>query len=244
MARIFITGSSDGLGLLTAKNLIARGHTVTLHARNPQRAADAQAACPGAAAVLIGDLSSLSETKKLAADANNSGAPFDAVLHNAALGTTAGAPDAFRVNVLAPYVLTCLMDKPKRLVYISSGLHRSGRARLDDLEGSGYSDTKLHDIMLAKAFARKWKGQIESSNAANPGWVPTKMGGKGAPGDLEAAVRTFAMLALGEGEAKGVTGQYFQDEKVVGCAEGTGDEAVQEELLRKLAEMSGVEIPA
>ncbi|KAJ4390944.1 hypothetical protein N0V93_004543 [Gnomoniopsis smithogilvyi] len=241
MARIFITGSSDGLGALTAQRLISQGHQVVLHARNAARAADAQKTTPGAAACLVGDLSSLTETKALAAAANDHG-PYDCVLHNAALGTRASSPALFHVNVLAPYVLTCLMERPKRLVYISSGLHRSGRARLDSLEGSGYSDTKLHDIMLAKAFARRWEGLVES-NAANPGWVPTKMGGSGAPGDIGKSVDTFAMLAVGEGAAKGVSGKYFQDSEVLDTAEVADDVGLQDELLKKLAEMSGIEVP-
>lgn len=240
MARIFITGSSDGIGSLTAKRLVTQGHQVVLHARNAQRATDAQAACPGSLACLTGDLSSIEETKRLAAEANKHG-PFDCVLHNAALGT--GRPKGlFAVNTLAPYILTCLMEKPKRLVYVSSGMHRSGNPRLDSLEGSNYSDSKLHDIMLAKAFARRWK-EVES-NAVNPGWVPTKMGGYGAPGDIQASVECFSMLALGEGEAKGKTGKYFQpDSKVASCAQVADDEALQDGLLKKLAEKSGVELP-
>lgn len=242
MARIFITGSSDGLGALTAQRLISRGHQVVLHARNAARAADAQKTTPGAAACLVGDLSSLPETKALAAAANEHG-PFDCVMHNAALGSSqATAPALFRVNVLAPYVLTCLMDRPKRLVYISSGLHRSGRPRLESLEGSGYGDTKLHDIMLAKAFARRWEGTVES-NAANPGWVPTKMGGYGAPGDIGKSVDTFAMLAVGEGAARGVSGKYFQDSKVLESAEVADDVGLQDGLLAKLRETSGIEVP-
>lgn len=241
MARIFITGSSDGVGRLTAKHLIAQGHQVVLHARNAQRAAEAKEACPGSHACLLGDLSSIEETKRLAAEANKHG-PFDAVMHNAGLGMGAGKGSAlFAVNTMAPYVLTCLMDKPKRLIYISSGLHQSGSPRLDDLENSTYSDTKLHDIMLAKAFARRWP-DVESS-AANPGWVPTKMGGYGAPGDIQASVKCFSMLALGEGEASGETGQYFQDSRVASCSDVSKDERLQEELLKKLAEKSGVVTP-
>lgn len=245
MARIFITGSSDGLGALTAQRLISQGHQVVLHARNAARAADAQKTSPGALACLIGDLASLDETKALAATANAHG-PYDCVLHNAALGGSSarasGPSGLFRVNVVAPYVLTCLMEKPKRLVYISSGLHQGGQARLDSLEGSGYGDTKLHDIMLAKAFARRWEGTVES-NAANPGWVPTKMGGAGAPGDIGKSVDTFAMLAVGEGAAAGVSGKYFQDSKEIGCAKVADDTGLQDGLLEKLAEISGVEVP-
>lgn len=245
MARIFITGSSDGLGSLTAKRLISQGHQVVLHARNAQRAADAQRACPGSEACLVGDLSSLDETKRLASEANKFG-PFDCVMHNAALGPSAAPSSSkgglFAVNTLAPYVLTCLMDKPQRLVYVSSGLHRSGRPRLDSrtsIEGSGYGDTKLHDILLAKAFARRWDGVVES-NAVNPGWVPTKMGGSGAPGDIEKSVDCFAMLGAGP---TGTTGKYFQDSKVISYAEVADDVKVQDGLLKILEEMSGVAVP-
>ena len=139
MARIFITGSSDGLGLISARALIAQGHSVTLHARTPQRASQALKSAPGATGVLIGDLSSISQTKSLAAEANEAG-PFDVVMHNAGLGfqrpytkTEDGIASEFAVNTLAPYVLTCLMKKPKRLVYLSSGLHNGGDPSLKDV---------------------------------------------------------------------------------------------------------------
>ncbi|CAN8099510.1 unnamed protein product [Discula destructiva] len=252
MARILITGSSDGLGALTAQRLIAQGHQVVLHARNAARAADAQKTTPGATACLVGDLSSLAETKALAEAANalgsggggGGGVPFDCVVHNAAMGTRATGPALFRVNVLAPYVLTCLMQPPpRRLVYIGSSLHRGGRPRLDSLEASGYGDTKLHDVMLAKAFARRWGARGVESNAADPGWVPTKMGGAGAPDDIEVGVATFAMVVLGEGAAKGVSGKYFKDCKVMDSAPAADDEVLQEGLLEKLAEMSGIAVP-
>ncbi|KAL1882888.1 hypothetical protein Daus18300_000526 [Diaporthe australafricana] len=247
MARFFITGSSDGLGSLTAQRLIKQGHSVVLHARSTQRAADAQKACPGSDAVLVADLTSIDETKALAAEANKLG-PFDAVLHNAGLFTgfekvkgKSGLPSLFTVNVLAPYILTALMERPKRLVYTSSGLHTGGTARLDSLEGSTYADSKLHDIMLAKAFARRFEG-VECSSV-DPGWVPTKMGGSGATGDIEESIKTFTMLALGEGAAKGKTGGYFYSSKEASYLKEADDEAAQDTLLKKLAEISGVEVP-
>ena len=138
MSRIFVTGSSDGLGLLAAQQLVKDGHRVTLHARNAQRAKDAQASCPGAKGVLVGDLSSMKETKQLAADANKDGT-FDCVIHNAGLlhggyrKTDEGLPSLVAVNVMAPYILTCLMNRPKRLVFLSSDSHLSGDASVDDL---------------------------------------------------------------------------------------------------------------
>ncbi|PSR79370.1 short-chain dehydrogenase/reductase SDR [Coniella lustricola] len=239
MARLLITGSSDGIGALMAKRLISQGHQVVLHARNAQRAADAQAACPGAHACLIGDLTSIEQTRQLAADANKHG-PYDAVVHNA--GVWSG-PNVFPVNTLAPYVLTCLMDRPKRLVFVSSGLHRSGRGKLGRPEDVGYGDSKLHDIMLAKGFAKRWPEV--ASNAADPGWVPTKMGGNNAPGSIEASVDCFISVALGQGEAKEVTAKYFQSNpcRVSSCAPDAEDVGLQDALFKQLADKSGVEVP-
>ncbi|KUI69041.1 hypothetical protein VM1G_04670 [Cytospora mali] len=245
MARIFITGSSDGLGSLTAQRLIKQGHSVVLHARNAQRAKDAQAACPGSDAVLVADLTSIEETRQLAAEADRLG-PFDCVMHNAGLflgmehvAGKSGLPSLFAVNTLAPYVLTCLMERPRRLVYVSSGMHRGGSLRLDALEGSVYGDSKLHGIMLAKAFARRFAGLGVESNAVDPGWVPTKMGGKSAPGDIEQSIKSFLMLALGEGDAQGKTGKYFYNSKETSCLKIADDEAAQDGLLKRLAEISG-----
>ncbi|ROW15307.1 hypothetical protein VPNG_03043 [Cytospora leucostoma] len=247
MARIFITGSSDGIGSLTAQRLIRQGHSVVLHARNAQRAADADKACPGSEAVLVADLTSIDETRRLAAEADRLG-PFDCVLHNAGLYVgmenvpgRSGLPSLFAVNTLAPYLLTCLMARPRRLVYVSSGLHRGGRPRLEALERSGYGDSKLQDILLAKAFARRFGG-VES-NAVDPGWVPTKMGGRSAPGDIEETIKAFATLALGEGFAKGKTGKYFANSEEGPCEEVADNEAVQDGLLKRLAEICGVEPP-
>jgi len=190
MARVFITGSSDGLGQMAAKLLVEQGNKVVLHARNQQRGKDALAAVPQADSVVIGDLSSIAQTRNLAEQVNALG-HFDAVIHNAAVGykepnriaTEDGLPQVFAVNTLAPYILTALIKKPKRLIYLSSGLHKNGDASLKDLtwenrpwQGTqAYSDSKLHDVILAFAIARLWPGVL--SNSLEPGWVPTKMGG-------------------------------------------------------------------
>ncbi|MGA2348017.1 MAG: SDR family NAD(P)-dependent oxidoreductase, partial [Candidatus Sulfotelmatobacter sp.] len=166
MARVFITGSSDGLGQMAAQLLIEQGHSVVLHARNQRRAQDALARVPGAEGVVTGDLTSIAQTRKVAEQVNELGA-FDAVIHNAGIGyreprriaTEDGLPHVFAVNTLAPYILTALIERPKRLVYLSSGLHRNGDASLEDLtwehrawQGQqAYSDTKLYDVLLAFA---------------------------------------------------------------------------------------------
>src|SRR5579862_8085422 len=222
MARVFITGSSDGLGKMAAQLVVERGHQVVLHARNERRAQEARAAVPGAEAVVVGDLASIAQTRSVAEQVNGLGS-FDAVIHNAAVGyreprriaTEDGLSHVFAINTLAPYVLTALIHKPKRLVYLSSGLHKSGDASLNDLlwehkpwrGQQAYADTKLHDVILAFAVARRWKDVL--SNALEPGWVATKMGGAGAPDDLNEGHRTQVWLAVSQDPAALVTGEYF-----------------------------------
>ena len=81
MARVFVTGSADGLGQMAAQLLIEQGHGVVLHARNEQRGKEAMAAVPGAESVVIGDLTSIAQTRNLAEQVNRLGS-FDAVIHN------------------------------------------------------------------------------------------------------------------------------------------------------------------
>ena len=262
MARIFITGSSDGLGRMGGELLLEQGHTVVLHARNAARAVETRAAVPGAEAVVTGDLSSLAEMRGVADQVNALGT-FDAVIHNAGVGyqeprriaTADGLPHVFAVNTLAPYVLTALIGsaetgRAKRLVYLSSGLHRNGDPSLDDLtwerrpwQGTqAYSDTKLHDVLLAFAIARRWPGVL--SNAVEPGWVPTKMGGKGAPDDLDQGHRTQAWLAVSDDPAARVTGDYFYHLALRKPIPETRDTASQDRLMEECARISGVELPS
>lgn len=247
MARIFITGSADGLGQLAAKSLVDMGHRVVLHARNAERGRQALEKVQGAEDVLTADLSSISETKALAAKANTLGT-FDAVIHNAGVYqvprnsvTVDGLSLTFAVNSLAPYILTCLMNKPKRLIYLSSGMHRSGNPELDNLSGSkyvSYSDTKLHDVILAMTVARKWPDVY--ANALDPGWVPTKMGGPGAPDDLEEGFETQVWLAVSNEPEARVSGCYFHHKKQARFQQSAKDVSVQEKFLSLCEQITGV----
>jgi len=256
MARVFITGSSDGLGRMAAELLIEQGHGVVLHARNAKRGEEALAAIPRAEAVVIGDLTSIAQTRRVAEQVNGLGL-FDAVIHNAAIGyqeprriaTEDGLPHVFAVNTLAPYILTALIKRPKRLVYLSSGLHQNGDATLKDLtwehrpwQGQqAYSDTKLHDVLLAFAVARRWPGVL--SNALEPGWVATKMGGAGAPDDLDQGHRTQVWLAASDDPAATVTGGYFYHMRPRPPKPATRDVEQQEQLLDACKRFSGVDLP-
>lgn len=256
MARVFITGSSDGLGRMAALLLIEQGHAVVLHARNQPRGEEALSAVPGAEAVVVGDLTSIAQTRKVAEQVNALGT-FDAVIHNAAIGyreprriaTEDGLLHVFAVNTLAPYILTALINRPKRLVYLSSGLHRGGDESLKDLTWENrtwqgqqaYSDTKFHDVLLAFAVARRWNNIL--SNALEPGWVATKMGGAGAPDDLDAGHRTQVWLAVSNEPAATVTGEYFYHMRPRAPKPATRDPELQEKLLEACKGFSGVELP-
>jgi NAD(P)-dependent dehydrogenase (short-subunit alcohol dehydrogenase family) len=255
MSRVLITGSADGLGLLAARRLLGEGHDVVLHARNDSRAADARQAAPGAASVLVGDLAGIDETRKLAEQATAAG-PFDAVIHNAAVGyrerrrqvTADGLAHVFAVNVLAPYLLTALVPAPARLVYLSSGMHRSGDPDLADLQwerkrwngSQAYADSKLWDTVLAFAVARRWPAV--RSNAVDPGWVATKMGGRGAPDDLEQGAVTQAWLATSDDPGATGTGGLFHHQRPRDTHPAAHDPAVQEGLLAACAALTGVEL--
>jgi NAD(P)-dependent dehydrogenase (short-subunit alcohol dehydrogenase family) len=252
-ARVLITGSSDGLGLAAGRLLARAGHRVTLHARNEQRAADTRHALPEAEAVLVGDLASVAETRALADQANGTGR-FDAVIHNAGVGyrergpveTVDGVEHVFAINVLAPYVLTVLTERPDRLIYLSSGMHRGGNPDLGDVQwrlrrwngAQAYSDSKLFDTVLAFAVARRWPDV--RSNAVDPGWVATKMGGPGAPGDVETGARTQAWLAVSDDPAAQVSGELFYHQRPTEAHPAARSRDVQDELLTVCGELSGL----
>jgi NAD(P)-dependent dehydrogenase (short-subunit alcohol dehydrogenase family) len=241
---------------MAAQLLIKQGHRAVLHARNERRGKEALAAVPGAETVVIGDLTSIAQTCGVADQVNRLG-PFDGVIHNAGVGyrearrvaTEDGLPHVFAVNTLAPYILTALIQRPKRLVYLSSALHQRGDTGLKDLAWESrpwqgqqsYSDTKLHDVLLAFAVARRWSGVL--SNAVEPGWVATKMGGPGAPDDLQAGHVTQVWLVTSDDPAATVTGEHFYHQRLRTPNPASRSVELQEKLLDACKHFSGIDMP-
>jgi NAD(P)-dependent dehydrogenase (short-subunit alcohol dehydrogenase family) len=254
MARIFITGSTDGLGRAAARTLIEEGHHVIVHARSRERVSALDDLASRSAGVLVGDLGSAVETRDVAAQVNAIGR-MDAVIHNAGISSTNGrlpTPEGhatiLAVNTLAPYMLTALIKRPRRLVYLSSSMHRDGSSSLRDIDwnerrwnsSQAYSDSKLFLTTLAFAVARRWPDVL--SNAVDPGWVPTKMGGPGAPDEFDKGYLTQTWLAVSDDPAATVTGRYWHHRRPQTAAKKASDPALQDQLLAKLEELTGVSL--
>jgi len=250
--RIFITGSTDGLGRAAALTLMNEGHQVVLHARSKKRASALTDLAPGSAGVVIGDLAIAAETRAVADQVNKIGR-MHAIIHNAGIyreasrrTTPDGHAKVLAVNTLAPYLLTRLIERPERLIYLSSGMHRGGEDSLRDIDWSerrwdtnqAYSESKLYVTALAMAVARKWPKTV--SSAVDPGWVPTKMGGPGAPDDLEQGHLTQTWLATSDDPAAKVSGGFWFHRKQQKPAAAALDVAFQDRLIARLTELTGV----
>ncbi|WP_454621911.1 SDR family NAD(P)-dependent oxidoreductase [Bradyrhizobium cenepequi] len=250
MGRIFITGSTDGLGREAARTLMQEGHQVVLHARSRERASAFADLASRSAGVVIGDLSSAVETCRIADQVNGIGR-MEAVIHNAGTyltsrgATPEGHARTLAVNTLAPYMLTALIERPDRLIYLSSSMHRDGDGSLDDIDwvdrrwdpSRAYSESKLYVTALAFAVARRWPDVL--SNAVDPGWVPTKMGGSGAPDDLEMGHLTQTWLAVSDDPAATTSGGYWYHRQRQPPAAEVSDPRFQEQLTKILAELTG-----
>jgi NAD(P)-dependent dehydrogenase (short-subunit alcohol dehydrogenase family) len=232
MARILITGSADGLGREAAQTLSGNGHEVIVHARSAERLASLDR---GASAV-VGDLADPDQIRALADQVNRIGV-VDAVIHTAGVGR---GPDVLAVNVAAPYLLTALIDRPQRLIYLSSGMHHGGRpdAQLD--RSISYSDSKLLVTTLALAVARLWPDVY--SNAVDPGWVPTRMGGPGAPDDLRLGHLTQEWLATSDDPDALSSGGYWYHQQRRTPHPATVDPRFQDDLVAALARHTGTQL--
>jgi NAD(P)-dependent dehydrogenase (short-subunit alcohol dehydrogenase family) len=241
MARVFITGSADGLGRAAAQTLLDEGHEVVVHTRNSARLEAVRDLVDRGAAVVVGDLADIEQTRGIADDVNRLGR-MDAVIHNAGVYT---GPPVMPVNIVGPYLLTALIDRPQRLVYLSSSDHYSGQPSLNDVDWSGrrvgsYPDSKLFVTTLAAAVARLWPDVF--SNAVDPGWVPTRMGGPGAPDDLRLGHLTQEWLATSDDPDARTSGGYWHHQRRTEPHPAVLDPQFQHRLLDELARFTSTRL--
>ncbi|HQY98952.1 MAG TPA: SDR family NAD(P)-dependent oxidoreductase [Propionicimonas sp.] len=238
--RVLITRSAQGLGHATASNLLDAGAEVVVHVREHARLGAVASLVERGARVVIGHLADLDQVRHIAGQVNDLGR-MDAVIHNA--GVYSGA-QVMPVNVVAPYVLTATLSRPDRLVFLSSGMHRGGRPELDRIDWSGrrpsgsYSDSKLFVTALALAVARLWPDVL--SNAVDPGWVPTRMGGPSAPDDLRLGHLTQEWLVTSDDASARTSGGYWHHQRRTDPHPSAMDGPFQSRLLASLADFTSV----
>lgn len=202
MTTICVTGSTDGIGLVAARTLLAQGHRVLVHARSEERGRPVIDGLTGDVDLVVGDLASLSQVRALGERLRAE--PLDVLAHNAGVWVRGNTPvltedgfeTTFGVNVLAPHLLTSLVagHLSGRLLWVGSGLAASGRPKPTALGGSreprqAYADSKACDVALAVAWGRRLS---LPSAAVDPGWVQTKLASAGAPGAVEDGADTLA----------------------------------------------------
>lgn len=232
---ILVTGSTDGIGLATAKMLASQGHTVLLHGRNPARLAAAQqalAALPGAGPVesYLADLSRTGEVEALATAVAERHATLDVLINNAGVLRTPetltpeGLDVRFVVNTIAPYLLTQrllpLLGASGRVVNLSSAAQSpvdlealAGRGQLADM--SAYAQSKLALTMWSRHLALTLKADGPVIVAVNPGsLLASKMvkEGFGVDGaDISIGADILVRAALAD-EFASATGKYFDND--------------------------------
>ena len=265
MKTTLVTGSTDGIGLATARALAERGCTVIVHGRNERRADAAVreiAAATGNRNVtaVAGDFGSLAEVRAMAARILRTCPRLDVLINNAGIAvrrrrtTTDGYESTFAVNHLAPFLLTnLLLDRlrdsaPARIVNVSSGVHASGRIDFDDLQmergfdgWQAYCNSKLANALFTCELARRLDAAEVTANFLHPGVIDTKLlhvnFGGGAP--VADGARTSVHLALSP-EVAGVSGCYFVNRRRTSPASATGAPRLAADLWRASVSLTGL----
>ncbi len=235
-ATIFITGSTDGLGHAAAKMLLEQGHRVIVHARSGERFDALEDLSAMGAIKTVGDLAEIVDVQNLARQVNTIGT-MDAIIHNA--GVYRG-DKVMLVNTVAPYLLTAWIRRPKRLIYISSGMHRSGNPENLKFPAGSYSDSKLFITTIMAATARLWPEV--ACHAVDPGWVPTKMGGANAPDDLRLGHLTQEWLATSNDAQVLQSGGYWHHQQRQEPHQAVGSVEFQNKLIDALTAYTNVDL--
>jgi NAD(P)-dependent dehydrogenase (short-subunit alcohol dehydrogenase family) len=196
-----ITGATSGLGLEAAERLATMGARLVLVGRDRGRGEAAlarlRAAAPGVeASIYYGDLSLMSEQKRVATEIRNAEPRIDVLINNAGAmfssrhETDEGLEATFALNHMAYFVVTnILLDRLQasasaRIVSTASGVHVGQHLDFDDLQSAEhyrgmrtYGRSKLANILFTRELARRLAGTKVAANCLHPGFVATRFGG-------------------------------------------------------------------
>ena len=202
-----VTGATSGIGLATARRLAARGATVVITARTPEKGSAVAAtivAGGGQVDWLAGDFADQRQVRALASEFERRHSRLDVLINNAGAMvprhtvTSDGVELTLAINHIAPFMLTNLLlgvltrSAPARIITIVSAAHERGRLDFDDLRGRrgylpfrAYARSKLANVLFTYELARRLDGTGVTANAVDPGLVRTALGrGNGPLRDL------------------------------------------------------------
>ncbi len=216
---VVITGGTSGIGEVAAQRLAGMGARIVLVARDKARGEATLTRLQSGNArvshsIHYGDLSRISEVKRLAVEIAAAEPRIDVLINNAGamFGSRQETPDhlelTFAVNHMAYFVLTLglrerlFASSPARVVNTASDAHRGNKLDFDDLQSMrGYSGfkvygrSKLCNILFTRELAHRWSGKGVTANCLHPGFVATRFGDSSG-GFLSLATRLGKAFAI------------------------------------------------
>jgi NAD(P)-dependent dehydrogenase (short-subunit alcohol dehydrogenase family) len=272
---VLITGATNGIGKAAALELAKKGTNIIIVGRNPTKTSETVAEIKAASGnpnvdVIVADLSSMAEVRKVAEAFKAKHTRLDVLINNAGgvfttrQETVDGYEMTFAFNHLAYFLLTnLLLDMLKaspaaRIVSVSSGAHSNGRINFDDINAKNsygmntYGDSKLANLMFTYELARRLEGGSVTANALHPGFVATGFGSntKGLMKFVIRLVKPFmlkpeqgadTMIYLASSpQVAGVSGKYWYKRKAILSSSASYDEAAQKRLWAVSEQMTGL----